>query len=70
MVTLLFEDGHGLLVMLQLKTLLPTPKPVTPVVGDKELVIVPLPETRVQTPTPVVGVLAAIVTLGLLAQAV
>ncbi len=50
------------LVIIHSKTFVPIPKPVILVVGDKEFVIVPEPETTDHVPTPEVGVLAAIVT--------
>ena len=50
--------------MVHWKTLLPKPKPVIEVVGERELVIVPLPETNVQTPVPKMALLAAIIVLG------
>ena len=50
--------------------MVPKPKPVIDVVGESELVIVPMPETKVQTPVPTVAVLAVINVLGLLMQSV
>jgi hypothetical protein len=43
--------------MVQRKTLGPKPRPVTPVVGEPGLVIVPAPLTNVQVPVPMAGVL-------------
>ena len=51
--------------MVQAKTFTPKPNPVIEVVGERELVIVPLPETNVQTPVPTVAVFAAIIVFGL-----
>ncbi len=59
------EAKHGGFEMVQAKTFGPIPNPEIVVVGDNEFVIVPLPEINVQTPTPVVGVLAAMVGSGL-----
>jgi hypothetical protein len=39
----------------------PVAKPVTVVAGELAVVIVAVPETKLQAPVPVVGVLAAIV---------
>jgi hypothetical protein len=47
--------------MVHAKTFDPVPKPVIVVDGDKEFVIVPEPEIKVQTPDPVNGLLADIV---------
>jgi hypothetical protein len=46
------------------KTFAPKPRPVTLVVGESELVIVPLPEIKIHAPVPVTGVFAAIVVAG------
>ena len=51
-------------------TLLPIANPVIDVVGESELVIVPLPEINVQAPAPTVALLAAIIALGLEIQIV
>lgn len=64
------EGAQGEFEIVQLNTFTPTPNPVMVVVGDNELVIVPLPETNDQTPVPIVAVLAAIVTLELVEQIV
>ena len=56
--------AHGAFEMVQAKTLFPKPNPVIEVVGESELVIVPLPETNVHTPVPTPGVLAFIVVVG------
>lgn len=54
-----FEISHS-------KIFIPNPKPVTLVVGDNELVIVPEPEIKVHTPVPTVAVLAVMNVFGLL----
>lgn len=50
--------------MVQAKTFVPKPKPVIEVVGESELVMVPIPETNVHTPVPTLAVLAFIVVVG------
>ena len=50
--------------MVQAKTLFPNPKPVIEVVGESELVIVPLPETKVQAPVPTNGKFAFMFAIG------
>jgi hypothetical protein len=65
-VTLETEGAQGALEMVHAKTLVPDPKPVILVVGESEFVIVPLPETKVQAPVPVVAVFAAIKVFALL----
>lgn len=55
-VTVETEGGQTPLEIVQLKTFGPEAKPVTVVVGETELVIVPLPETKDHVPTPTVGV--------------
>lgn len=47
--------------MVHAKTFAPNPKPIIDVVGESEFVIVPLPDTIVQAPTPTIALLAAIV---------
>jgi hypothetical protein len=64
MVTFETEAAQGELEMVHAKMFVPNPKPVIEVVGDNELVIVPDPETKVQTPVPTVAVLAAISVFG------
>ena len=49
---------------------MPTPKPVIEVIGESELVIVPLPETKLQTPVPTSAILPFIVAVGDEAQMV
>ncbi len=56
---------QGGLEMVHRKVLFPTPKPVMVVTGLVGVVIVPAPLTKVQSPEPAVGVLAAIVALEL-----
>ena len=53
------ELTQGELEIVQLNTFAPTPNPVTPEVGELEVVIVPAPETSVQAPVPTDGVLPA-----------
>ena len=65
------EDGaQGALEMVQAKIFTPNPKPVMEVVGESELVIVPLPDINVHTPVPTVAVFAVIKVLGLVIQSV
>ena len=63
-VTFETEGAQGAFEMVHAKTLFPSPNPVTPVVGDNELLMVPIPETKVHTPVPTVAVLAVIKVLG------
>jgi len=70
MVTFEVDEVQGLLEMVQAKTLVPMPNPVIDVVGESELVMVPLPEIKVHTPEPTAGTLAAIVAFGLPAHIV
>ena len=63
-VTFEVEGAQGLFEMVHAKTLFPKPNPVIEVVGEREFVIVPLPETNVQTPTPTVAVLAVMLVVG------
>ena len=65
MVTFETEGAHGELEMVHAKTFVPKPIPVIEVVGESELVIVPLPEIKVQTPVPNRAVLAPIKVFGL-----
>ena len=58
-VTVLVDGVHGALLIVHWNTFAPTPKPVTPLVGELGVVIVPEPLTKVHTPVPVVGVLPA-----------
>ena len=50
--------------MVHWKMCVPKGMPVIEVVGDKEFVIVAVPESKVHTPVPTVGVLAAIIAFG------
>ena len=65
-VTFETEAAQGGLEIVQAKTFIPKPKPVMDVVGESEFVIAPLPETKVQTPVPITGILEAMVALGTL----
>jgi hypothetical protein len=60
------EGEQGELEMVHWKIFVPNPRPVIEVVGDNELVIVPLPETKVQAPVPTIAALAFIVVVGVL----
>ena len=60
MVTFETEFAQGGLDIVHAKIFDPVPKPVIVVDGDKEFVIVPEPEIRVQAPDPVNGLLADI----------
>ena len=64
MVTLATDGAHGLLETVQAKILVPNPKPLIVVFGSVGLVIVPLPETKVQTPVPISGKFAFIFAIG------
>ncbi len=55
-----------LLIVQRTVALAPAAMPVTVVVGTNALVIVALPDCRLQTPEPTVGVLATMVKIGLL----
>ena len=66
MVTFETDGAQGELEMVHAKILFPNPSPVTPVVGDNELLIVPIPETKVHAPVPKMAVLAVINVFGLL----
>ena len=70
MVTFETEGAHGELEIVHAKTLFPKPNPVTAVVANNELVITPLPETRVHAPVPEEGKLPFMVVFGLLMQSV
>lgn len=56
--------------MVHAKILLPKPKPVIEVVGESELVIVPLPEINDHAPIPTVAEFAFIVVVGVEMQIV
>ena len=64
--TLELDEGQGGFEMVHSKTFTPKPKPVILVVGESELVIVPLPEIKVQTPEPTVALFALMNVFGLL----
>lgn len=59
MVTVLVELGQGGFEMVHINTFAPAPNPVTVVVGDPGVVIVPAPLTKVQVPVPTAGVFPA-----------
>ncbi len=63
-VTVETEAKQGALEIVQAKTFAPNANPVIDVVGDNEFVMVPEPETKVQTPTPTVAVFAVITVVG------
>jgi len=58
------DGAQGALEIVHAKMFVPKPKPVTEVVGDNELVIVPLPEIKVQAPVPVTAALPFIIVDG------
>lgn len=60
------EAAQGGFEMVHWKTFVPKPNPVIEVVGESELVIVPLPDINVHTPVPTVAVLADMEVFGLL----
>jgi len=64
------EAAQGELEMVHSKIVVPKPSPVTEVVGERELVMVPLPEIKLQDPTPTRGTFAVIVVPGLVMQSV
>lgn len=59
MVTVLVEAAQGGLSIVHINTFAPTPNPVTVLVGDPGVVIVPAPLTSVHVPVPDVGVFPA-----------
>ena len=63
-VTFDVDAGQGAFEMVHAKTLFPKPNPVIEVVGEREFVITPVPETKVQTPIPTVAVLAVMFVVG------
>ncbi len=63
-VTVETDAKQGELDIVHENTFAPMANPVIEVVGDNEFVIVPEPETKVQTPTPTVAVLAVITVVG------
>jgi hypothetical protein len=58
------EDAHGGFEMVHAKTFVPIAKPVIEVVGERELVIVPDPEIKVQTPVPILAAFAVMTVVG------
>lgn len=60
------ETEQGAFPIVHWKTFTPRPKPVIEVVGESELVMVPLPEINVHAPVPIVAVLALITVVGVL----
>ena len=58
-VTVSLEEGHVPLPIVQTKVLAPTDNPVTPEVGELEVVTVALPAMIAHPPVPTVGVLPA-----------
>lgn len=50
------DDGHVPLVIVHWKIFTPTVKPVTADVGEVGLIGVPVPETNVHIPLPIIGV--------------
>ena len=58
-VTVEVDEAQGAFEIVHMNTFAPTPKPVTPDVGDDEVVIVPAPLTSVHVPVPVTGALPA-----------
>ena len=64
------EDAQGELEMVHWKIFVPNPKPVIEVVGESELVIVPLPDTNDHDPVPTTAGFAAIIAFGLEIQSV
>jgi hypothetical protein len=57
MLTVEFDTGQTPLLMLHWKTLVPVPSAVTPLVGLLGVVMVPKPDSSVQLPSPITGVL-------------
>lgn len=64
------EFAHTPLEIIHCKTVVPTVKPVTVVVGEFIDVTTPLPDTILHVPIPVTGVFAANVVLPVLTQIV
>ncbi len=69
-VTFELDEVQGLFEIVQAKTFAPSPNPVMLVVGNNELVMVPLPEINVHAPAPTPGEFAAMAAVGLLIQIV
>jgi len=57
MLTVELLGEHTPLLMVHANTFVPTPNPVTPLVGLVGVVMVPKPDTSVQLPLPTAGVL-------------
>ena len=57
MLTVEVLGGHTPLLMVHANTLVPVPKAVTPLAGFVGVVIVPKPDTKLQLPLPIAGVL-------------
>ena len=64
------EDAQGGFEIVHSKIFVPNPKPVIEVVGESELVIVPLPDTNDHDPVPTTAGFAAIIAFGLEIQSV
>ena len=62
--TVEIEGAQGEFEIVHEKIFIPTASPVIVVVGDKELVIKPVPETNDHVPTPTVAVLAFMIVVG------
>jgi hypothetical protein len=59
MITGSLAEGHGAFEIVHVNVLAPTPRPVTPEVGDVGVVMLPEPPVSVHTPVPVTGVFPA-----------
>ena len=64
------EFAQGKFEIVHWKIFVPSAKQVIVVFDNVGLVIIPLPEIKVQIPVPTIGVLAAMVVFGLLIQIV
>ena len=64
------EGAQGEFDIDHAKTFAPKPKPEIAEAGDKEFEIIPVPETKDQTPVPTAGAFAVIVAVGTLKQIV
>ena len=64
------EGAQGELVIVHANTFVPIVKPEIGEVGDNEFEIIPVPETKVHAPVPIVGAFAVIVAVGTLKQIV
>lgn len=63
-VTFEVEGEQGGFEMVHANTFVPNPNPVIDVVGEREFVMLPDPEIKVQTPVPTVAVLPFMVVVG------